>query len=74
MSIRNFILNRFSKVDSDGVRNSSRRIPVRRISSNSKWKPVVELQVCNDILEGTQKMKVIPYEKSYNESRSHQSL
>jgi hypothetical protein len=74
MSIRDFILNRFSGVGDKSDSDSNRRVPVRRISSNSKWKPVVELQVCNDILEGTQKMKVIPYEKSYNESRSHQSL
>jgi hypothetical protein len=72
MSIRNFILNRFSKVDRGSVRNSSRRVPVRRISSNSKWKPVIQVEVRHNILEGTHEINLIPYEPPFQ--RKHKSI
>jgi len=74
MSIRNFILNRLSKLASDSDVSSDRRVHRQVVSSNKLWKTIVELQIQHNVLEGTQKMKVIPYEKSYNESRKHKKL
>ncbi len=53
---------------------NSKRTVHSVVGSTRKWIPVVEVMVRNDILEGTHKIKAIPYERSYNENRKHKSL
>ena len=48
------------------------RVPVQMVDSNSKWKPIAELEVQNNILEGVHKIIKIPYEKP--SCRKHQGL
>ena len=72
MSIRNFILGRISKLDDSGSSNPNRRVPLYRTNTNSKWKPLHEVIIENNILEGAHKIKIIPYEQP--SCRKHQGL
>jgi len=46
----------------------------RAFQFNPNWKPIVEIQVRNNILEGKHKIKYIPVETSFNENRKHQAI
>ena len=74
MSIRDFILNRFSGVGDKSDSDSNRRVPVRRITINKLWKPVICMEVQNNVLEGTQKMRAVPIESHSTVNRKHRSI
>ena len=66
MRIRNFIHNRIPSVRD--------RISGGSIRTNPDWKPIIEVQVQHNILEGTHKIKLIPIEKNYAETRKQKGL
>jgi len=74
MRLNRFILGRVPGVGNKSDSDSNRRVPVRRITTNSKWKPVVELEVQNNVLEGIQKMIAVPFESHSTVNRKHRSI
>ena len=74
MRLNRFILGRVPGVGNKSDSDSNRRVPVRRITINKLWKPVICMEVQNNVLEGTQKMRAVPIESHSTVNRKHRSI